>query len=404
MFFDLALVFLCIAVFSQFLYFLLITSNHKDFVKRYNRDFKEFRPKVLLTVPCKGLDMGFSRNILSLMRLDYENYNIHFVVESESDPAYESLQRIIDRCGDDMPAGFAKVLVAGISKGYSQKNHNLLHSIKLAPEDTEIYAFADSDTRVSRLWLAHLIYPLKSSKTGVSTGYRYFIPARRRLSNLALSSMNAAAAQIMGKSKYTTQVWGGSMAIRKELFEQLGVAELWQKSISDDLTLSAAVRSAGYKIRLMPRCFTVTFEDMSWGQLFEFGRRQMLITRVAYLRMWLWGLFCLLNHFIGVWVLPVVAAVRFAMGANDAKLFAAAAVIHWASLIFRTYMRRRTFGFVLGAYCSYVRQLSIWEFLLNPLWLALMTALMVISSFGRTICWRGVRYRLNGPFDIERLG
>jgi len=34
------------------------------------------------------------------------------------------------------------------------------------------------------------------------------------------------------------------------------------------------------------------------------------------------------------------------------------------------------------------------------LWSFLMLLLIISSAFGRTICWRGIRYKLLGPTEI----
>jgi hypothetical protein len=34
------------------------------------------------------------------------------------------------------------------------------------------------------------------------------------------------------------------------------------------------------------------------------------------------------------------------------------------------------------------------------LWSLLMLVLIISSAFGRTVCWRGIRYKLLGPTDI----
>ena len=400
--FNLALTVLFVAILSQLLYVLLVATNHTDFVKRYNQVYESYMPRTLLTVPCKGIDTGFVKNMISFLRLDYDQYDLHFVVESIDDPVWKQISEIIEKFEISSKARSVKLLVAGISDGYSQKNHNLLFSIKHAADDVEVFAFADSDARIDCHWLNHLLHQLRHKTTGIATGYRYFIPVHRSLSSLALSSMNAATAQIMGKSRHN-QAWGGSMAVKRDLFERLDIATLWKGTISDDLTLTFAVRKAGLRIRFMPRCLTVSFEDMNWAQLFEFTRRQFLITRVAYFKVWSMALICLSNNFIGLWVMPVVTYFKFQAGSWEAWAYLLAGIIHWGSLYYRTYMRKQSFSLILGRYGKDAQKLSPWEMLLNPIWVILMLSLVILSSVGRTIRWRGIKYRLLGACRVKRL-
>ena len=52
----------------------------------------------------------------------------------------------------------------------------------------------------------------------------------------------------------SAQAWGGSTAIRKNVFEKLHIKEEWKTAISDDLVLTAAVKKAEYTIYFEPKC------------------------------------------------------------------------------------------------------------------------------------------------------
>src|SRR5262245_16291114 len=54
-----------------------------------------YQPKSVVIVPCKGLEHDFEENIRALFAQEYRDYEIIFVTESESDPAYGVLARLI---------------------------------------------------------------------------------------------------------------------------------------------------------------------------------------------------------------------------------------------------------------------------------------------------------------------
>src|SRR6185436_1105599 len=77
------------------------------------RPKSNWRPRVVVFCPCKGLDSEFEANIRSIFDQDYPHLRVVFVVESEDDPAYSELLRI-----------GATVRIAGISTIRGQKVHN----------------------------------------------------------------------------------------------------------------------------------------------------------------------------------------------------------------------------------------------------------------------------------------
>ena len=97
------------------------------------------------------------------------------------------------------------------------------------------------------------------------------------------------------------------MAIRVEVFRKLGLDKLWPKSLSDDLSLSTAVKKVGMKVAFVPACLVASYESTTWPELFEFGRRQFLITRVYAPWTWWFGLLSSLYSVLGIWATAGVA-------------------------------------------------------------------------------------------------
>src|SRR4051794_31448759 len=53
-----------------------------------------YAPFVTVIAPCKGLDIGLQENLQALFDQDYQNYEIIFVVDSETDPACPAIKQI----------------------------------------------------------------------------------------------------------------------------------------------------------------------------------------------------------------------------------------------------------------------------------------------------------------------
>ena len=91
------------------------------------------------------------------------------------------------------------------------------------------------------------------------------------------------------------------MAIRVDVFRKVGLGEIWSTSLSDDLSLSIALKKARLKVAFVPACFVASHQSTTWRDLFEFGRRQFLITRVYAPGTWFFGLFSGAYSVFGLW-------------------------------------------------------------------------------------------------------
>jgi cellulose synthase/poly-beta-1,6-N-acetylglucosamine synthase-like glycosyltransferase len=291
-----------------------------------------------------------------------------------------------------------QVFVAGRGQACSQKIHNLLYCYEKISDDIDVLAFADSDICVQGNWLSHIVYPLRKSKNGAASGYRWFIPKQNNLASLALSAMNAKIAQLLGNTRFN-QAWGGSMAIRVEVFRKLGLDKIWPKALSDDLSLSIAVKKAGLIVAFVPACLVASQEIATWRKLFEFARRQFLITRVSAPRTWWFGLCSGLYSILGIWAAAGLAIYAGAIQNEYLPIFAAVSVsvVFFVSQLIRAILRQKMAGKLLEHERQAMKAACAADILGFWLWSLLMLIIIISSAFGRTICWRGIRYKLLGP-------
>ncbi len=385
------------AVLVQLLFVYSAARNYRYvLVKSTTRKEAAHRPRVVLIIPCKGLDARFHSNLQSFFEQDYENYRLFFVVESEQDPAYRELQALKARHDGRSHTAEVRILVAGPSQTSSQKIFNLLYAYRQVPEDTEVLAFADSDVYVQPDWLARLVRSLRRSKCGVTTGYRWFVPLDNHLPTLAMSAINGAVAQFLGNNPFN-HAWGGSMALRIEDFRRLCMPEVWSSTLSDDLSLSRAVKRAGLKVIFVPECLVASFESTTWPKLFEFGRRQFLITRVYAPTTWWLGFLSSLGSVAGFWGGIAMAVYAARHHTSHVLLCGAIPCLFLAGQLVRAVLRQLTAARVLPTYVRPLFPAAMADILGCWLWSIVLLALIVSSAFGRTIRWRGIRYKLISP-------
>ncbi len=251
--------------------------------RRCATDAGFYAPRTAVLCSCKGLEPGLERNLTTLTEFDHQNYQVFFVLASESDPAHSIVKRV---AAGSKPK--AHVLIAGAPEGCGEKVNNLRFAIEQLPPDFEFLAFADSDGRPGKSWLKRLISPLADQRIGATTTMRWLIPNRSDLPSAFLAAWNAPVVTMLTE-KGKNFCWGGGSAIRRSLFDQIGVIEDWKSSVSDDYSLTRALHHAGRSIMFLPDCLTVSYVEATFASLFEFANRQILITRVYSEQMWAFG-------------------------------------------------------------------------------------------------------------------
>jgi ceramide glucosyltransferase len=390
------------ALIAQALVVYYAVRNYRYVLGESSESKHAYHPRTALLVPCKGLDDHFPANVRAFFEQDYDNYYLFFVVESESDPAYEELRRTREELAGGSHALDVQVLVAGPSRSCGQKIHNLLCALRHVPQDTEVLAFADCDACVHRDWLGRLVRPLWRERSGLATGYRWFVPTRNNLASLGLSAVNGTIAQFLGNSPLN-QAWGGSMAVRMADFRRLNMAEVWSHSLSDDLSLTVAIKRAGMRVAFVPQCLVASFVSTTWRQFYEFGRRQLLITRVYTPGAWWVGFLSSLGSVAGLWGSLALAVHAAALHARHLVLYAAVPAFFFAGQLLRAVLRQFVAARILRGHLVRLYPAAVADVLGGWFWSLVLLALLLSSAFGRTICWRGICYKLVGPGEVRIL-
>ena len=223
---------------------------------------------VTLFVPCCGVEEGLAANLKALEQQDYPNLRLVFVVEHADDAAIPIIKGLLS----------GELVIAGAAEGRGQKVHNLLAAIDRVPP-SDVWAFADSDGRPDPGWLRRLVSELDRPGVGVASTYRFYVPEPLSFLTLLRSVWNASVLSLLGNHDRNF-AWGGGMAIRRGVFEQIGVAQAWQGALSDDYALTHAVRRAGLRVSFAPGCLVPSYGRVGLLELLSWVTRQIAITRV----------------------------------------------------------------------------------------------------------------------------
>src|SRR5260370_7270403 len=144
--------------------------------RRAGPDTGLYSQRTAVLCPCKGVEPGLERNLTALCEFDHQNYEVFFVLASESDPAASIVKRVASQA-----RGKGHVVFAGAPQDCGEKVHNLRAAIQQLPEGFEVLVFADSDGRPGHSWLRRLTAPLTDSRIGATTTIRWLIPNNNSL-------------------------------------------------------------------------------------------------------------------------------------------------------------------------------------------------------------------------------
>jgi len=349
-----------------------------------------YTPRVAVLCPCKGIEPGLERNLLSLTEFERQNYEIFFILASGSDAARSIIERIAKTSKVK-----ANVVIAGSPSNSGEKVNNLRVAVEQLPEEFEVLVFTDSDGRPGKKWLHHLVSPLGDARIGATTTMRWLIPNRRNLPTALLAAWNASLVTMLSE-KGKNFCWGGGTAIRRSVFEQSAVLNEWKNSVSDDYSLTRALQRNNRPIVFIPECLTLSYVETHFRDLLEFSNRQILITRVYAKRMWAPAaathlLYCL-TLLIGVLLFLT-------------DIFEQRPAFHIATLTFlpvllssiRSSIRVMGVTEALPASRAQIME-QAWIYILLTIFVPFLYIMNFVNSLvTRKIRWRGMAYEMIGP-------
>ncbi len=261
-----------------------------------------------------------------------------------------------------------------------------------------MYVFADADIGPRSGWLRELVLPLSDPRVVVTTGFRWLCTDRPGLAAMVHNSINILLYTLLTVASYAAEVglWGGSMAMRRRDFDELGVAELWGSTVVDDISLSSRVAHSGRQAIMVPSCVTCTddfLETVSGGVLwFE---RQIMFLKAYHRSLWMvgGGLLVFLGVVLTVWA-PLAALLSIsprysflAMGGAASLLFIGGETVT-ARLLYP----------MLGEVHRRTRFAALQPFMRTTQMLSYLR-----TVFTDVVTWAGVRYHIDRKGVVKRV-
>ncbi len=345
-----------------------------EYIARRLAEKSEYTPPATVIVTVKGEDEGLRANLEALASLDYPDYELIVAAHSAADIP-----------GGVLPRRARVVLAHSEDPGRGEKVQNLQAAVRVVRQRSQILAFCDSDARVPPGWLRALAAPLAEEAVGASTGFRWFVPGGG-LWALLRGVWDAVSAGTLGPGD-NGFLWGGGMALRKEVFYACKIQKFWEYTVTDDYPVVHAIHGAGLTIAYAPGALVPTYGTTTAAGLFAWMRRQMILTRVYCPRLWWPALAAHVVYCAGM----AASTAALAAGHTRAGALLAAQLLPgmWKGL-----RRARLARDSMPQCASWFRRYLWIHAAAVPLATWLWLIALLSSAAGSTFEWRGYRYTL----------
>lgn len=339
-----------------------------------------------IIIPCKGMEHQLRENLTAFMQQDHPNYEVTFVVERADDTSVQLIRNVQkeNRCVR------SRLIVAGRTEQCGQKVHNLRCATAELSKEVDVLVFADSDASPKRTWLRWLVNSVGREGLGARTGYRWMVPKNKKLPTLLGCTINNALASFLGRGKHYL-VWGGSWAIHRNVFDAVGIREAWSGVLSDDLVATRALRSADLDVEFEPQCVCTSAVEFNWASLTEFLRRQLLISRRYAPFYWFAALAVTTIATVGFWGGLIAGVVAIAQGATWGYWALGSSIGLYLMGVARAAIRQNIGRSNCPSWRGY-RRAKKFDLFAGPITTLVTCFMLVMSTVGNTVIWRGIRY------------
>jgi len=294
-----------ISISVLFIFTLFSLTRKICFKRELSKKALDFTPSLNVFVPCKGWNENLNACLRSILNQDYSNYKVIFVTESEDDKASIEILKLLKEYSN------AFHLVSGRAETCSQKNHNLLTAVNKYP-NSDIYVFCDSDLLFEKYWLSNLVKPLSDECISFSASF-YSVETQdksRGFNSMFYSSFSFYTLMMLVGAD---AIWGGSMAMKKNSFEKLRIAELWKKTVVDDMTIAKVVRQKNERVFIVyPNGIKSFISDtMPIKNILGWSKRQILYLKYYLKIYWLMLISIYIPITLAIFSIPALLGVSF---------------------------------------------------------------------------------------------
>jgi ceramide glucosyltransferase len=341
-------------------------------------------PPVSLLKPLCGLEPNLEANLAGFFAQEYPDFEIIFGTRDGHDPALNVVRALRRR--------YPQVPVKFIFSGEPDRPNAKVCSLErmVAAANCEYLVISDSDVHVTPDYVAQVIGPLLNPQVGLVTCPYRGVPTGGLWSRLEALGMSVEmmsgvlVADLLEGMKFAL---GPTMALRRQVLEQIGGVGVLANYCADDFVLGEKVSQAGHTVVLSSHVIDHVVLNRSFKDSIRHQVRWMKSTRFSRPK----------GH-VGT---GLTFALPFGLLGAIAGLFArnlslALGLLGWAVL-------NRMIMSIATGWGAVRDRRALWYCWLYPVRDLMGFGLWIASFLGSTIVWRGEEYRLQPGGTMVRI-
>ena len=206
-------------------------------------------PKVSIIIPARNEEEFIGKCLDSLIKQDYENYEIIVIDDSSDDATGEIISEYAKRDSKIIP-----VSARPKPEGWMGKNWACMEGYRKATG--ELLLFTDADTNHSKnvlsLAVAHLISFNLDALSAIPKMLTFDFWTKITLPMIStFLHTRFSALNVNNPSKKTGYFFGSFFILRKKTYEEVGMHEGVKQEIIEDGALGKKVKESGYKMKMV---------------------------------------------------------------------------------------------------------------------------------------------------------
>jgi cellulose synthase/poly-beta-1,6-N-acetylglucosamine synthase-like glycosyltransferase len=360
----------------------------------------ERAPKAVVILCLRGTDPFLKDCIAGLLNQDYPNYRVRIVVDSAEDPAHRILNETLKL------TDYERVTVENLTQlsgTCSLKCSSLVQVARGLDPSVEFIAQMDADIVAHRTWLRELATALKPADVGAATGNRWYMPHVLSTGSLVRYAWNAAAIVQM----YWYRVaWGGTLAVKTRVLRESDMLDRWDRAFCEDTMQFAQLQKLGLKVKFVPSLMMINRENTSLGGFYRWVIRQLLTVRLYHPA---WPAI-LIHGFVST-IVPLGSLALLIVSLARGDSFSLS-ILGGAFALFVISLLLSLWGMVVivnriatsrGEPTKWIH--GVGDLLkcavLMPITQFVYPAALAEAAFKKSTNWRGIQYKINGPWDIR---
>ncbi|MBH8573817.1 glycosyltransferase family 2 protein [Nostocaceae cyanobacterium CENA369] len=384
---------LAIQAFITLLFLLYLRSHPKKVLS------DEQLPKTAVILCLRGADPFLPNCLQALLKQNYPQYDLKLIVDSQEDPAWQIASNTINEIGaTNVQISHLRI----IRHNCSLKCSSLIQAVSDLDDSYKVVALVDADTIVHPNWLRELVSPLTDPKVGVTTGNRWYVPTGNYWGSLVRYLGNGSTIVQM----YLFGIpWGGTLAVKKEVLQQTELLDKWGQAFGEDMMMHNILKKQGMRVKFVPSLIMLNREECDLLGLIDYLKRLVLYSRLYHPR-WL----ALVSEAVSSILFPTAVIVLFLMALGDGQWDTAVQLlggysIYTLGLVLLMLILEQGVKRVIRAQGQPVTKLSVAtvaKMLIGiPLTQWVYGIAMLSSISISTVKWRGIVYRIQGPWNIR---